>query len=59
MPISDKIMQEISKWHATEDEKKLMYDILEIEDQGIFRFTVEYEKLIKAYIEDHKEEVGK
>lgn len=59
MPISDKIMQEISKSHATEDEKRLMYDVLKIEDQGIFRFTVEYEKLIRAYIEDHKEETGK
>ena len=43
MPISDKIMQEISRCHATEDEKRLMYDVLKIEDQGIFRFTVEYE----------------
>ncbi len=59
MPISDKIMQEISKSHTTEDEKKLMYNVLKIEDQGIFRFTVEYEKLIKAYIEDHKGEAGK
>ena len=59
MPISDKIKYEISNCHATDDEKELMYRSLKIEDQGILRFTSEYEKIIKEFIESHKEENNK
>lgn len=59
MPISDKIKYEISHCDAADDEKELMYRILKIEDQGILRFTSEYEKIIKDFFENHKEENDK
>ena len=55
MPISEKILKQVETAKASEDEKKLMLAILQIEDKGSFRYTDDYEKIIKDYVNDHEE----
>jgi len=50
MPISEKITAMINDLRITEDEKNLMLEILEVEDRGVYRYTAEYEKIIKDFI---------
>lgn len=54
MPISDKIKNEIDKLKIKDEDKELLLEILNIEDEGIFRFKKEYERIIKAYLENSK-----
>ena len=57
MPISEKIITRINDSEVSQEEKKLMLEILQIEDKGSFRYQAEYEALIKKYIEEQKETV--
>ena len=50
MPISNKIMNEISKLDVKEEEKKLLLKILEMEDGGLRNYTAPYEKEIADFI---------
>ena len=50
MPISENIIDRVKAANATEEEKKLMMEILQIEDKGIFRYEAAYEKAIKDYL---------
>ena len=51
MRISSKIEKRIEALSASEEFKRLMLDILRIEDDGVYRFKGEYEKLINEYID--------
>lgn len=55
MPISEKILKMINNSETTQEEKKLMQEILLVEDKGTFRYQSDYETLIKKYIENQKE----
>lgn len=57
MPISQKIIERVEATAVSKDEKKLMMKILEIEDNGVYRFEAEYEKAVKAFIAKRDEEV--
>lgn len=57
MPISQKIIERVEATAVSQDEKKLMMKILEIEDNGVYRFEAEYEKAVKAFIVKRDEEV--
>ena len=57
MPISEKIITRINDSEVSQEEKKLMLEILQIEDKGSFRYQAEYEAIIKKYIEDQKETI--
>ena len=57
MPISQKIIERVEATSVSQDEKKLMMKILEIEDNGVYRFEAEYEKAVKAFIVKRDEEV--
>lgn len=50
MPISEKIIEEINRLEATEAEKKLMLDILNIEDLGTYHYINLYEWKIGEFI---------
>lgn len=50
MPISEKIIEEINRLNATEAEKQLMLEILEVEDLGIYQYTNVYEQKIREYV---------
>ena len=50
MSISTKILNEIDNLPISKDEKKLMEDILGIEDNGSNRFSKDYDELIEKYI---------
>lgn len=50
MPISEKIINRINGTNATAAEKELMLEILKVEDKGVFRYSADYEKIIKDYI---------
>ena len=50
MPISKKIIEKINSANVNDKERELMIDILEIEDEGNFRYDAAYEKTIKNYI---------
>lgn len=50
MPISEKIMKQISKIDAPDDFKELMLAVLSEEDKGNFRFKEAYERLINDYL---------
>lgn len=52
MPISEKIIKEIEELNVSEDEKQLMLNLLNIEDEGVYQYVSPYEKHIKQYIED-------
>ena len=58
MPISDKIMGLIRESDATDEQKALLIQILEVEDKGAFRFKESYEKILKDYLASMKEGVG-
>ena len=59
MPISENIIERVKASSATDAEKKLMIEILQIEDKGIFRYEAAYEKVIKEYLSatEKKEDV--
>ena len=57
MPISEKIITRINDSEVSQEEKKLMLEILQVEDKGSFRCQAEYEALIKKYIEEQKETI--
>ena len=42
MPISQKIIDRVEATTVSPEEKKLMMKILQIEDNGIFRYEAEY-----------------
>ena len=50
MPISEKIIKRVNDANATAKEKELMIEILKVEDKGVFRYSADYEKIIKDYI---------
>ena len=58
MPISQKIIDRVEAKTVSPEEKKLMMKILQIEDNGIFRYEAEYEKAVKAFIAKRDEEVA-
>ena len=57
MPISEKIIEPVSSSDISENEKSLILALLKVEDDGIFRFNSEYEKLINSYLENQEGEV--
>ena len=57
MPISEKIIEQVSSSDISENEKSLILALLKVEDDGIFRFNTEYEKLINSYLENQEGEV--
>ena len=57
MPISEKIIEQVSSSDISENEKSLILALLKGEDDGIFRFNSEYEKLINSYLENQEGEV--
>ena len=57
MPISEKIIEQCSSSDISENEKSLILALLKVEDDGIFRFNSEYEKLINSYLENQEGEV--
>lgn len=57
MPISEKIIEQVSSFDISENEKSLILALLKVEDDGIFRFNSEYEKLINSYLENQEGEV--
>ena len=57
MPISEKIIEQVSSSDISENEKSLILALLKVEDDGIFRFNSEYEKLITSYLENQEGEV--
>lgn len=57
MPISENIIEQVSSSDISENEKSLILALLKVEDDGIFRFNSEYEKLINSYLENQEGEV--
>ena len=57
MLISEKIIEQVSSSDISENEKSLILALLKVEDDGIFRFNSEYEKLINSYLENQEGEV--
>lgn len=57
MPISEKIIEQVSSSDISGNEKSLILALLKVEDDGIFRFNSEYEKLINSYLENQEGEV--
>lgn len=53
MPISEKILNELSNLHVSENEKNLMKGILSYEDLGTAHYTAPYEQLIKDYLAEN------
>lgn len=58
MPISQKIIDRVKSTIVSPEEQELMMKILQIEDNGVFRFEAEYEKAIKMFISKRDEEVS-
>jgi hypothetical protein len=56
MPISDKIIEMIRNSSNEPNFKKLMLQILNEEDNGVFRFKLEYEKLLNEYLKEKEGE---
>jgi len=52
MSISTKILAEIDNLPISEEDKKLMEDILRIEDNGSNRFSKDFDDLIDKYIKN-------
>jgi len=50
MPISEKIIKRVKDANVTAKEKELMLEIFKVEDKGVFRYSADYEKIIKDYI---------
>ena len=57
MPISQKIIDRVKATTVSPEEQKLMMKILQIEDNGVYRFEAEYEKAVKAFIANRDGEV--
>ena len=57
MPISQKIIDRVKATTVSPEEQKLMMKILQIEDNGVYRFEAEYEKAVKAFIAKRDEKV--
>ena len=57
MPISEKIIEQVSSLDISGNKKSLILALLKVEDDGIFRFNSEYEKLINSYLENQEGEV--
>ena len=58
MPISEKIIGELSKLSVSDAEKKLMEDILLHEDVGTAHYSAPYDQLIKKYIAENPPKKG-
>lgn len=58
MPISQKIIDQVNRAKATPAEKKMMIDLLTIEDKGVFRFEAAYDKVIREYIASKETKEG-
>ena len=58
MPISEKILTELSKLPISSGEKKLMEEILNHEDIGTAHYSAPYEQLIKNYLTDNPPKKG-
>jgi len=59
MPISQKIIDQVNRAKATPAEKKMMIELLSIEDRGVFRFEAAYDKVIRDFIaEKESKEAG-
>lgn len=58
MPISQKIIDRVKATTVSPEEQELMMKILQIEDNGVFRFEAEYEKAVKVFIAKRDEEVA-
>ncbi len=57
MPISQKILNEIDNLKIEEKMKNLMKSILQLEDDGVKRWNIQYESKIKEYLgQDTNEE---
>lgn len=54
MPISDKILNEINRLNIDEKEKKLVLDILLVEEQGTTKYATEYDYIVKQYIKEQE-----
>lgn len=55
MPISQKIIVEIDKLDTDEQMKRFMKYLLQLEDDGVRRWNVEYENELKKYIKERHE----
>ena len=58
MPISKKIINEIEKMDETDEMKELMTDILVLEDNGVKRWTNDYDKMIDEFIKIYRSNSG-
>jgi len=58
MPISQKIIDRVKATTASQEEQELMMKILQIEDNGVFRFEAAYEKAVREFIAKREEEVS-
>ena len=58
MPISQKIIDRVATISDSPEERKLVMDILQIEDKGDFRYETAYEKAIKDYIAECEKKEG-
>lgn len=56
MSISTKILEEIDNLPISKEDKKLMEDILKIEDNGSNRFSKDFDDLIEKYIKREGED---
>lgn len=56
MSISIKILAEIDDLPISKEDKKLMEDILRIEDNGSNRFSKDYDDLVEKYIKSKGED---
>ena len=54
MPISEKILEQVETTAATDSQKALMLEILQIEDKGVFRYEAAYEKVIREFIDSNQ-----
>lgn len=58
MPISEKILDQVKNTTATDAQKALMMEILQIEDRGVFRYEAAYEKVIREFIDSNEKKEG-
>ena len=56
MPISSNIEKTIKELQIKNEDKKLLLDILKIEDDGVKQYTKDYENIINGYIKQKEEE---
>lgn len=57
MPISKKISEEMEHLNIENTDKEFLMKILKMEDGGLRNFMAPYEREIKEYLEQNKEEV--